>query len=139
MSFGDNLKYFRKQKSFSQDCLANKLNVTRQAVSRWENGKSLPDIQTLSKISEIFDVSIDCLISGKNESDIDIEIKKSNFNKEIFLSQYSKYLYVVIVIFTLACTLPKDISVPIMFFGKLIIIFFVLLLVIYFIIRKYLI
>ncbi|WP_043039623.1 hypothetical protein, partial [Streptococcus equi] len=59
-------------------------------------------------------------------------------NKLNLLREYSKYVIVLVIVFTLACTLPKDISVPIMFFGKLILIFFILLLVIYFLIKRFL-
>ena len=49
----------------NQEQLAEQLHVTRQAVSNWETGKTQPDIETLTKIAEYFDVSVEYLIYGK--------------------------------------------------------------------------
>jgi transcriptional regulator with XRE-family HTH domain len=59
-----NIKNFREQKGISQSELAERLNVTIQAVSNWETGKTQPDIDTLRKIADILEVSIDELIYG---------------------------------------------------------------------------
>ena len=59
MNFEEKLRTYRKEKNISQEQLAEKIGVTRQAVSRWETGKSLPDIHTLHKISKILDISIE--------------------------------------------------------------------------------
>jgi transcriptional regulator with XRE-family HTH domain len=55
----------RSRNSMTQDAFAEKLFVTRQAVSRWENGESIPNIDTLKLISEKFGVSIDTLLNVK--------------------------------------------------------------------------
>ena len=54
----------RTKKGISQEELAEKVFVTRQAVSRWENGETTPNIETLKLLSEFFDVSIDTLLSS---------------------------------------------------------------------------
>lgn len=136
MSLQENLRVLRKQKQLSQSDLANELMVTRQAVSSWENGKSLPDVYTLSRIAELFGVSLDDLMVEDDRQTMNIN-KDGPKNKLNLLREYSKYVIVLVIVFTLACTLPKDISVPIMFFGKLILIFFILLLVIYFLIKGF--
>jgi transcriptional regulator with XRE-family HTH domain len=70
--FGTYLCQLRKAKNLTQSELADKLNVTRQSVSKWELGDSFPDISLLTKISEIFGVSVDTLISaGEPESQLD--------------------------------------------------------------------
>ena len=51
----------RTQKGWSQDELAEKVFVTRQAVSRWENGETVPNTETLKLLSKLFDVSINTL------------------------------------------------------------------------------
>ena len=61
---GKNIKNFREQKNITQEELAEKLSVTRQAVSNWETGKTQPDIDTLHKISDILEISIEELISN---------------------------------------------------------------------------
>lgn len=62
-----NIRQFRKDKGITQEALAEKLNVTRQAVSNWENDKTQPDIDSLERLSEIFEVRIEELIYGKNK------------------------------------------------------------------------
>ena len=54
----------RTKRGLSQEELAEKVFVTRQAVSNWETGKTQPDIETLTKIAEYFDVSVEYLIYG---------------------------------------------------------------------------
>ena len=63
-SVGENIKKTRNKIGITQEQLAEKINVTRQAVSNWENGKTEPDIETLTKIAQIFDISIDELVDG---------------------------------------------------------------------------
>lgn len=58
------MKNIRVKNSLTQDEMAEKLSVTRQAVSRWENGDSTPNIETLKQISIAFDVSINTLLGS---------------------------------------------------------------------------
>lgn len=69
----NNLKKIRKQKGITQEELALKINVTRQAVSNWENNKSLPDIHSLQAISEALGVELEELVYGKKKEDISTE------------------------------------------------------------------
>ena len=55
----------RRELGLSQGELAKRLNVTRQAVSKWENGKGIPDISILTAISEVLGVSMDEMFTGK--------------------------------------------------------------------------
>lgn len=64
MSTKDILKNIRVKNNLTQDEMAEKLSVTRQAVSRWENGDSTPNIETLKQISIAFDVSINTLLGS---------------------------------------------------------------------------
>lgn len=63
--FCDVIKNLRKQKSLSQQAIANYLQITRQAYSNYENGKREPDYETLLKLSEFFDVTVDYLTRGE--------------------------------------------------------------------------
>ncbi|MCH5296367.1 MAG: helix-turn-helix transcriptional regulator [Ruminococcus sp.] len=63
MKFGEKIKVLRLNNGLSQQDLACNLYVSRQTVTKWETGKSLPDIQKLKMLSEIFDISIDNLLS----------------------------------------------------------------------------
>ncbi len=67
MTFADKLMRLRRQKGWSQEELADKLDVTRQAVSRWEGAQTYPDLPKLLQIGEIFDVSLDYLLKNEIE------------------------------------------------------------------------
>jgi len=59
---GDNIKFYRKKNQLTQDDIAEACNVTRQAVSKWENGDTVPNTDTLKLLSKEFDVSINTLL-----------------------------------------------------------------------------
>lgn len=62
--FPEQLKKLRKETNTTQDDLATKLFVTRQAISKWESGDSTPDLTNLIKLTDIFNVSLDTLVFG---------------------------------------------------------------------------
>lgn len=64
METKDIILELRTKKGYSQEELAEKLFVTRQAVSRWENGETVPNIETLKLLSKLFDVSINTLLGS---------------------------------------------------------------------------
>ena len=68
MTFAENLKMLRKQAGMSQEQLAEKIGVSRQAVTKWETGAGIPDIENIMAISTLFDISIDDLLSNKSGS-----------------------------------------------------------------------
>jgi len=79
MKFNENLKYLRKKENLTQEQLAEKLNVSRQAVTKWESGQALPDITNLKDISVLFGVTIDELIGDektKNATTLDKRLKE---------------------------------------------------------------
>lgn len=83
---GKNIKYYRKKNQLTQDDVAKICNVTRQAVSNWENGKTEPDIQTLSLIATSLEITEEDLIYGPDEKEKKIETKitdKSSFKVTI--------------------------------------------------------
>ena len=65
MEFGNRLYELRKQKGLSQEELANRLDVTRQTVSKWELSDSTPDMDKLVALGELFEISLDELVLGK--------------------------------------------------------------------------
>ena len=66
MEFNNKLYELRKQKGFSQEELANRLNVSRQTVSKWEVGDSTPDMEKLVAMSDLFGISLDELVLNKS-------------------------------------------------------------------------
>ena len=84
MTFGEKLKKARKESALSQEQLAEKINVSRSAIAKWETDKGIPDINNLKAISELLNISIDYLLSDD---------KKISFNeiKEVInLNDYEK-------------------------------------------------
>lgn len=65
MDFNNKLYELRKQKGLSQEELANRLNVSRQTISKWEVGDSTPDMEKLVAISDLFEISLDELVLDK--------------------------------------------------------------------------
>ena len=88
MDISSQIKKSRNSKNLSQEELAEKVFVTRQTISNWENEKSYPDIHSLLLLSSIFDVSLDQLIKGDietmKEKINEQEIKKLNYYGNIF-------------------------------------------------------
>ena len=83
MKLGNQIKYYRSEKELSQEELAERVYVTRQSISNWENNKNYPDINSIVLLSEVFEISIDNLIKGdleKMKKEINSEeVKKLNF------------------------------------------------------------
>lgn len=91
MSFGSTIKRLRKERSLTQDQLANLLNVTPQAVSRWETNAAMPDISLLIPLANVFNVSTDTLLEvdvQKNEE----HIREFSIHYMTFMDPYGKTL-----------------------------------------------
>lgn len=81
MRLGQAISQIRKERGLTQEAFGKMLSVTRQTVSNWENEKSYPDLSTLVKISDEFNVSLDVLLKGdlRMVKKIDKKIKKQPF------------------------------------------------------------
>jgi transcriptional regulator with XRE-family HTH domain len=73
MSLSERIQELRKKNEDSQEQLADKLGVSRQAVSKWENGQGSPDVNNVLKISEIYNVSTDYVLKGSVEQPVNRE------------------------------------------------------------------
>jgi len=73
MTLGEKIHTLRKQKGLSQEQLAEKITISRQAVSKWELGESIPDIDNIVQLSKIFDVSTDFLLKTDTAAQLDLE------------------------------------------------------------------
>ena len=99
MDTKDILLELRTKKGLSQEELAEKLFVTRQAVSRWENGETTPNTETLKLLSKLFDVSINTLLGSPRQlicQCCGMPLEDSNISKEkdgIFNEEYCKWCY----------------------------------------------
>ena len=101
MELNEQIKKYRTEMNLSQEELAEKIYVTRQSISNWENGKTYPDIHSLLLLSSLFGISLDQLVKG----DIDImkeEIKKDEIAK---MNRYGK-IYTIMLIITAISAVP---------------------------------
>ncbi len=80
---GKNIKKYREERGITQEQLAAQMNVTRQAVSNWENAKTQPDLDTLFRLSQIFGISVEELIYGEKREEAPkvINITKKSVHK----------------------------------------------------------
>lgn len=105
MNLSKQIKYFRKRDHMSQEELAQKIYVSRQSISNWENERSYPDIHNLLMMSVLFNVSLDDLVKG------DVKIMKEKLQKSALL----KWTYIMAA---LMITLPISIAPAMYFFGN---------------------
>ena len=86
MTIGERIAEERKKKGMTQEDMAEKLNLSRQAISKWESGSSFPDTENLLKLSLLFSVSVDYLLKGemvgeKNEEGIVFHLSYSSLTR----------------------------------------------------------
>ena len=99
METKDIILQLRTKKGFSQEELAEKVFVTRQAVSRWENGETVPNTETLKLLSKLFDVSINTLLGSPRQlvcqcCGMPLEDESISREKDgIFNEEYCKWCY----------------------------------------------
>lgn len=97
MKFKDKLQVLRKEKGMSQEKLAEKIGISRQAVAKWETGQSYPDMDKLVALSDLFRISIDKLVKDYDDENCSYEyIEKQNYiNEKVidFLCRAKKTTY----------------------------------------------
>ena len=101
MELNEQIKKYRTEMNISQEELAEKIYVTRQSISNWENGKTYPDIHSLLLLSSLFGISLDQFVKG------DIEIMKEEIKKEetAKMNRYGK-IYTIMLITTAISAVP---------------------------------
>ena len=97
MFFATNLQKLRKRENMSQEALAEKLDVTRQSVSKWESGASYPEMDKLISICKIFNVDMDTLVNG--DVDIDSLDKESSINTKDILDKFNTLMKKIVCLF----------------------------------------
>ncbi len=83
MLFYEKLRQCRDESSLSQETVAERLNVTRQAVSKWERGINEPDIETIVRLSDMYSVTIDQLLRSDLSIVRKLAVKERSFKKLI--------------------------------------------------------
>jgi putative transcriptional regulator len=103
--FGENLKTLRKEKGFSQEQLATRLNVVRQTISKWEKSVSVPDAETLIQLADVLEVEVSDLLGKK------IEIEGEQSEMEALAAELAKLNELLVVYGNKASDLKKKIGV----------------------------
>lgn len=103
MELGKQIKKYRSELGLSQETLADRIYVSRQTISNWENDKNYPDINSLLRLSEVFQVSIDNLIKGDVEK-MKERIKFTEEDREQF--KRDSNIYTVLFFATLLTPVP---------------------------------
>ena len=98
MIFSEKLQVLRKNKGYTQEALAEKLGVSRQAVAKWESGQIYPDISNLIQISDLMNVSVDylvkdrdCAVNIKPQQDADLD-ELIAFRLEANVNTYAAFM-----------------------------------------------
>ena len=106
MNVSEKIRTLRKSKGMSQEELAGQVNISRQAVSRWENGTALPDADNIVQLSKLFGVTTDYLLMDSYESDEDSpKIKENN---KILHANLTSLAIILQATFLNICMLPWE-------------------------------
>ena len=104
MDFSEKLLTLRKAKDLTQEQLAEKLNVSRQSVSKWESGQAVPELEKIVAMSVVFDVTTDYLLKSSEIDDLSVktEMLKKQQQQMLFREQRQKkirecILYVIVI------------------------------------------
>ncbi len=104
--FSENLKTLRKQKGFTQEELAVRLNVVRQTVSKWEKGLSVPDADLLTRLSEILEVPVSTLLGSAipyDEEPDEIAAQLARINEQLAVkNRRSRRIWRIVAIILIA-------------------------------------
>lgn len=99
MKFSENLRRLRKERGYSQEYLAERLNVTRQTISKWENATAMPDLKKITETAELFGVSMDELLGI--EAGFKVDTARTEYNNQyhdLKISQQEKKTNNLIII-----------------------------------------
>lgn len=90
MSLGENLQYLRSEKNWTQEELAERLEVSRQTISKWESGGAFPEMEKLLLLCDLFDTNMDTLLRGNVQQVF--EHKTANYEEH-----YNKYIWQIVI------------------------------------------
>ena len=101
MNIGERIYELRRKNSMSQDDLAEKMNVSRQSISKWESSQSVPEVERIVQLSNIFNVSTDWILKGENSKNKKSQSNKNNLKSVQTVSTALNYIGFVIGTFIL--------------------------------------
>ena len=101
MNIGERIYELRRKNSMSQEDLAEKMNVSRQSISKWESSQSVPEVERIVQLSNIFNVSTDWILKGENSKNKKSQSNKNNLKSVQTVSTALNYIGFVIGTFIL--------------------------------------
>ncbi|MGG7178540.1 DUF3955 domain-containing protein [Clostridium paraputrificum] len=113
MDFGKQIKQLRLERNLTQEQMAKKLNISRQAISNWENNKNLPDLEMIITISKVFSLSLDKLILGGDSMTNMSEklIRDGSETRRAKINLISLGIGAILLCIGVACIFLKSVSV----------------------------
>ena len=117
MAFSDNIIKLRNDINLTQEQLADKLGVTRQAVSKWESGQSMPDVEKLIQLSKLFRVTTDELLNGVSEKTKPKEIKFPLYTVFVFVFLMTMWICGYVMMLCISC-FAREYDSAVAVFGK---------------------
>lgn len=111
MNFGEKIKNIRKEKKMTQEQMANILNVSRQAISNWENNKNFPDLEMIIKISRLFSLTLDELILGDDDTMTKKLIKDGSEVRLVKMNMITIIVASFLLLIGFGCLIVKGLSV----------------------------
>lgn len=117
MEIGKKLKSVRVQKGFTQEAVAEKIQVTRQTISNWENEKSYPDIMSVVNLSNLYEISLDELLKGDKRMLEHLEestnIVKSN--KKLVVTVITNIVLLLTIVLLLSIVPNREVYLGVVF------------------------
>ncbi|MCF0148546.1 MAG: helix-turn-helix transcriptional regulator [Clostridium sp.] len=101
MEIGKQIKKYRTEMKLSQDDLAEKIYVSRQTISNWENNKNYPDVKSLLLLSDLFNVTLDLLVKGDFE-----EMKEKIKTEDISDFKHESNIFSILLVLTILLPVP---------------------------------
>jgi len=116
MSFGENLQFYRKKNNITQEQLAEKLEVSRQSVSKWESNTTYPEMDKLLQMCEMFSCTLDVLLRGNAEESCcedtsDYDRHMNNFSRAITAGIASIFLGVTLLLVLTSIEISKTLAI----------------------------
>ena len=90
MDLAEKILTLRKSRSWTQDQLAEQLDVSRQTISKWESGQSLPELDKITALSEVFNVSTDCLLKPSKVDNLSLKTEMLENQQQKLLQREQK-------------------------------------------------
>lgn len=106
MEIGKQIKKYRMQMGFSQEELSEKVFVSRQTISNWENNKNYPDMKSLLLLSSLFNVSLDILIKGDLEEMKEKIMAEEISEKDVSRFKHDSNVFAIFLLLTIILPIP---------------------------------